>query len=73
MHRERNKVQTYTKTNQKDAIMWTYWRKDWRHKKYNIRTLQDQIASPTLANIVLDKLDKFIAKYKESFESGKKR
>jgi len=53
--------------------MWTCWHKDRRHKKYEIGTLQVQIASPTLTNIILDKLDKFIAKYKESFESGKKR
>jgi len=31
---------------------------------------QGNVASPILANIVLDKLDKFLGKYKLNFESG---
>ena len=36
-------------------------------------TPQGNVASPTLANIVLDLLDKYMEKYKSSFDSGKTR
>jgi len=39
----------------------------------NIGTPQGNVASPTLANIVLDKFDKFIQRYKDGFEVGKSR
>lgn len=38
-----------------------------------IGTPQGNVASPTLANIVLDSLDKFLISYKANFEVGKKR
>lgn len=39
----------------------------------NIGTPLGNVASPTLANIVLDKLDKFMQKNKDRFETGKSR
>lgn len=39
----------------------------------DVGTPQGNVASPTLANIVLDKLDKFLEDYKSKFEIGKKR
>lgn len=39
----------------------------------NIGTPQGNVASPVMANIVLDKLDKYMAKYKKDFEKGKSR
>lgn len=41
--------------------------------KSDVGTPQGKVASPTLANIVLDKFDKFIHKYKDRFEIGKSR
>lgn len=38
-----------------------------------IGTPQGNVASPVLANIVLDKLDKFLLKYKDNFSQGKAR
>lgn len=39
----------------------------------DVGTPQGNVVSPVLANIVLDKLDKFIEQYKIKFEKGKKR
>ena len=41
------------------------------HKE--IGTPQGNVASPVLANVVLDDLDKFMARYKIKFDSGKNR
>jgi group II intron reverse transcriptase/maturase len=41
--------------------------------KTKIGTPQGNIASPTLANIVLDKLDKYLENYKQNYESGEIR
>lgn len=41
--------------------------------KSNTGTPQGNVASPVLANIVLDKLDRFMANYKSRFDVGKKR
>lgn len=42
--------------------------------KYSkVGTPQGNVVSPVLTNIVLDRLDKFIERYKAKFEKGKKR
>jgi group II intron reverse transcriptase/maturase len=46
---------------------------DWKfHNSYS-GTPQGGIVSPVLANIYLDKLDKFMKEYTENFDKGKKR
>lgn len=45
--------------------------KERQYSKYG--TAQGNVASPVLANIVLDKLDKYMTKYKRNFETGRKR
>ena len=42
--------------------------------KYSkVGTPQGNVVSPVLANIVLDRLDKYVERYKAKFEKGKKR
>ena len=41
--------------------------------KSDIGTPQGNVASPTIANIVLDKLDKFMEGYKLEYEQGELR
>lgn len=42
-------------------------------KRSDVGTPQGNVASPTLANIVLDEFDKFMSRYKDRFEIGKWR
>ena len=39
-------------------------------RQVSIGIPQGNVASPTIANIVLDRLDKFLEKYQLNFESG---
>ena len=46
---------------------------DWQYHKTYSGTPQGGVISPVLANIYLDKLDKYMKQYADSFNTGKKR
>ncbi len=46
---------------------------DWKYNRTYSGTPQGGIVSPILANIYLDKFDKYIREYAQSFDKGKKR